>query len=118
MAKTAAISTRIAPELKRDAGQIFRELGLTTSQAITLFYKQVDLQRGLPFSVKVPNEVTRKALEDARTRRNLESSDSIDDLYMSKLLEQAIVEIEKLPEDAQDVIAARLLADLADENEW
>jgi len=37
---------------------------------------------------------------------------------MTKLLEQAIVEIEKLPEDVQDAIAARLLADLADENEW
>jgi len=81
MAKTAVISTRIEPELKRDAEQIFRELGLTTSQAITLFYKQVDLQRGLPFSVKIPNEVTKKALEDARARRNLESFDSIDDLF-------------------------------------
>lgn len=37
---------------------------------------------------------------------------------MTKLLEQAIVEIEKQPEDVQDAIAARLLADLADENEW
>lgn len=81
MAKTAVISTRIDPELKRDAEQIFRELGLSTSQAITLFYKQVDLQRGLPFSVKIPNELTKKALEDARTRRNLKSFDSIDDLF-------------------------------------
>ncbi len=37
---------------------------------------------------------------------------------MTKLLEQAVAEIEKLPEDAQDAIAARLLADLADENAW
>jgi len=81
MAKTAVISTRIDPELKHNAEQIFRELGLTTSQAIALFYKQVDLQRGLPFSVKIPNEVTKKALEDAKARRNLESFDSIDDLY-------------------------------------
>jgi DNA-damage-inducible protein J len=81
MAKTAVISARIDPTLKSNAEQIFRELGLTTSQAITLFYKQVDLQRGLPFSVKVPNEVTKKALEDARARRNLESFDSIDDLF-------------------------------------
>jgi len=35
-----------------------------------------------------------------------------------KLLEQAVAEIEKLPEDAQDAIAARLLADLADEKAW
>ena len=37
---------------------------------------------------------------------------------MIRLLEQAVAEIEKLPEDAQDAIAARLLADLADEKEW
>jgi hypothetical protein len=37
---------------------------------------------------------------------------------MIKLLEQAVAEIEKLPEDAQDAIAARLLADLADEKAW
>jgi DNA-damage-inducible protein J len=81
MAKTAVISARIDPALKRNAERIFGELGLTTSQAITLFYRQVDLQRGLPFSVKIPNEVTKKALEDAKARRNLESFDSIDDLY-------------------------------------
>ena len=37
---------------------------------------------------------------------------------MTKLLEQAIFEIEKLPEDAQNAIASRLLADLADEQSW
>lgn len=37
---------------------------------------------------------------------------------MTKLLEQVVAEIEKLPEDAQDAIAARLLTDLADEQAW
>ena len=37
---------------------------------------------------------------------------------MTRLLEQAIAEIEKLPEDTQDAIAARILADLADEQAW
>lgn len=37
---------------------------------------------------------------------------------MTKLLERAIAEIEKLPEDTQDAIAARLLAELADEQAW
>jgi len=81
MAKTAVISARIDPELKRKAEQVFTELGLTTSQAIILFFKQVDLQRGLPFSLKIPNEVTQRALDDARARRNLESFDSVEDLF-------------------------------------
>ena len=81
MTKTAVVSTRIDPELKRDAERVFRALGLTTTQAITLFYRQVDLQRGLPFSVRIPNETTRKALRDARERRNLESFDNAEGLF-------------------------------------
>lgn len=37
---------------------------------------------------------------------------------MTQLLQQAIAEIEKLPEDEQDAIAARLLAELEDEKKW
>ncbi|HFE66340.1 MAG TPA: type II toxin-antitoxin system RelB/DinJ family antitoxin [Chloroflexi bacterium] len=81
MTKTAVISARIDPELKHNTEQIFRELGLTTTQAITLFYRQVDLQRGLPFPVKLPDETTRQALEDAEKRQNLTSFDNVDDLF-------------------------------------
>ncbi len=81
MAKTAVISTRIDPQLKHNAEQIFEQLGLNTSQAITLFFKQVELQRGLPFMLKIPNETTQNALEDAQTERNLVSFNSIDELF-------------------------------------
>jgi hypothetical protein len=37
---------------------------------------------------------------------------------MTTLLERAIAEIEKLSPDIQDAIAARLLAELADETQW
>ena len=81
MPKTAVISARIERELKQGAEEVFRELGLTASQAITLFYKQVELERGLPFAVRVPNEVSVEALEQARTRQQLESFNTLDDLF-------------------------------------
>jgi len=81
MPKTAVISARMDPELKHDAEAVFKELGLTAMQAITLFYKQVDLERGLPFLVRVPNDVTAEALEQARTRQGLESFNTLDDLF-------------------------------------
>jgi DNA-damage-inducible protein J len=81
MNKTAAISARIDPDLKSNVEEILKELGLSASQAITMFYKQVEFQRGLPFSVRIPNEVTRQALEDAQTRQNLESFNTLDDLF-------------------------------------
>jgi DNA-damage-inducible protein J len=81
MSKTAVISARISPELKHDAEKVFKKLGLTATQAITLFYKQVELERGLPFAVRVPNDVTVKALEKARTRQGLENFNTLGDLF-------------------------------------
>ena len=37
---------------------------------------------------------------------------------MTELLQRAIAEIQKLPADEQDAIAARILADLEDEQAW
>jgi DNA-damage-inducible protein J len=81
MPKTAVISARIDPGLKHEAEEVFRELGLTATQAITLFYKQVELERGLPFAVRVPNGATVEALEQARMRQDLESFNTLDDLF-------------------------------------
>ena len=39
---------------------------MTPTEAITLFYKQVKLYRGLPFPVRIPNAATRKALREAK----------------------------------------------------
>lgn len=64
MTKTATVNSRIEPELKKQAEAIFAELGLSTSDAITLFYKQVWWNRGLPFSVNIPNAETIAAMEE------------------------------------------------------
>jgi DNA-damage-inducible protein J len=81
MTKTSTISARIDPELKNNVDQVFKDLGLTAAQAITLFYKQVELQHGLPFSVKIPTDMTKKALEDAKLRRNLQTFNNEVDLF-------------------------------------
>jgi len=54
--KTQVINARIEPELKNQVETIFKELGLSTTQAITMFYKQVVLNNGIPFDIKIPNE--------------------------------------------------------------
>lgn len=66
MSKTETIRARVEPELKERAEAIFDTLGLSPTEAITLFYKQVALNQGLPFEVKIPNEATREAIEEAR----------------------------------------------------
>lgn len=57
MAKTANLYARIEPELKEQAEGILLSLGIPASNAITMFYKQIVLQRGLPFEVKLPANI-------------------------------------------------------------
>ncbi|MGD2085330.1 MAG: type II toxin-antitoxin system RelB/DinJ family antitoxin [Candidatus Aminicenantes bacterium] len=78
MGKSAFIRARVEPELKEDVINILQTLGLSVTEAITLFFKLIKLNRGLPFEVKIPNEETLAAMEDAGLGRNLEEWDSVD----------------------------------------
>lgn len=77
MAKSKMIRARVEPALKHDAEAVLDKLGMTPTEAITLFYKQVTLYRGLPFPVRVPNAATRRALREARSGKNIETFDSM-----------------------------------------
>jgi DNA-damage-inducible protein J len=78
-AKSAMINARVEPKLKQEVEGIFREIGLNTTQAVTLFFRHVKNYRGLPFDVKIPNETTRKAIAEARNRKGnkFKSTDSL-----------------------------------------
>ena len=80
MAKTEMIRARVEPDLKHQAEELFSELGLSATEAITLFYKQVTLHRGLPFDVKVPNAETIEALQQARDGVGLTEYAELDSL--------------------------------------
>ena len=71
MSKTEMIRARVEPELKQAAESVLKELGLTPTEAITLFYTQVTLRHGLPFAVELPNVETRAAMRDAVDGRDL-----------------------------------------------
>lgn len=62
--KSAMVRARIEPELKTRVEKYFDILGLSTTQAITLFFKQVELHRGLPFEIKIPNAETMAAMKE------------------------------------------------------
>jgi DNA-damage-inducible protein J len=64
MNKAATVNARIEPALKMQAESILHKVGLSTAEAIRLFYSQVCLQNGLPFEVKIPNKKTRAAMEE------------------------------------------------------
>ena len=80
MPKSAMIRARVEPALKQDAESVFSQLGLTATEAITLFYAQVTLHRGLPFAIRVPNAATKEALRQAHDDDNLNEYADLDDL--------------------------------------
>ena len=70
MSKSDVINTRVEPTVKRSVEAILRPLGLTTTDAINMFLHQVMLREGLPFEVRRPNAVTRRAKSNAKSGKN------------------------------------------------
>ena len=54
MARTANVFARVEPELKAQAEQVLDRLGIPMSNAVGMFLRQIVLQRGIPFEMKLP----------------------------------------------------------------
>jgi DNA-damage-inducible protein J len=78
--KIATVNARIEPDLKIKAEGILNQVGLSSAEAIRLFYKQICLSKGLPFEVRIPNKKTLKAMQDADNRKT-QKVKSVDDLF-------------------------------------
>ena len=81
MAKTATIRARIEPNLKEDVEKLFRKMGLTTTEAINLFYRQVKLRNGLPFNIVIPNKTTERIFRNTDAKRNLVRCADAEDIF-------------------------------------
>ena len=81
MSKTSMITARVDPKLKRETEKVLKDLGLTTSQAITLFFNQVSLRKALPFAIAIPNTETAKAIEVALAGVVLYEAENVDTLF-------------------------------------
>ena len=65
---TTNLNIRIDADLKKQAEQIFNELGLNMSTALTIFLRQAVRSNGIPFDLRidVPNDKTVEAIEEVR----------------------------------------------------
>jgi DNA-damage-inducible protein J len=79
MSKIETVRARVDAGLKSDAESILSQLGLSTSDAITLFLTQVKLNRGLPFAIRLPNETTNET-----TNETFQKTDQGKELVHSK----------------------------------
>jgi len=79
--KSAIIQARIEPQDKRSAEGVLHRLGISPTEAIRIFYRQITLRQGLPFSVHIPNETTASTLKKSQKGEGIQEFDSLEDLF-------------------------------------
>ena len=100
MAKTANLYVRIEPNVKEKAEEILATLGIPASNAINMFYKQIILQRGLPFEVKIPSD----SVQDASSLTLAQMDHELDKGYQQMLegnIQPAKAVFARIREDVQ-----------------
>ncbi len=72
-------SIKLNKASKEKAKVIFKELGITMGDAFNMFLCQVNLHHGMPFEIKIPSEMTKKIIKEARQGKNVDGF-SLDEL--------------------------------------
>jgi len=81
--KSAVVHARIEPETKREAEGVLAKLGITPTEAIRVFYRQISLRQGLPFPVAIPNARTAATLRKSRRGQDVEDFATLDAMFKS-----------------------------------
>ena len=86
MARTANIFVRVEPKIKEQAEEVLEQLGIPMSNAVGLFLRQVVLQRGIPFEMKLPQNKPLSVEQLSEKRFNAEIEKGMADLKSGKLI--------------------------------
>ena len=80
MARTATIQARIDPHIKANAQEILNKLHISMSEAISMYLTQIVLRKGIPFELKIPNELTALTIEKSEKSEDIHQVNSVDEL--------------------------------------
>jgi DNA-damage-inducible protein J len=83
MSQTAVIHARIDPATKAATERILETIGLTPTEAIRLFYRQIAMRGEFPIELRTPNAATAQVLAKVERREDVETFDTVEDLYAS-----------------------------------
>ncbi|MBA3882168.1 MAG: type II toxin-antitoxin system RelB/DinJ family antitoxin [Chthoniobacterales bacterium] len=83
MSQTAVVHARIDAATKNATEKILDALGMTPTEAIRLFYRQIALRREFPVELHVPNKLTAATLDQSDKDKRVEHFDSLEELYAS-----------------------------------
>jgi addiction module RelB/DinJ family antitoxin len=91
MAKSSSIYTRVEPEIKEKAEQVLRTLGIPMANAVNLFLHQIVLQKGIPFEVKIPEEIPFDMSALSQKEIDKEIQKGLDDIEADRMISAAQV---------------------------
>jgi DNA-damage-inducible protein J len=81
MANTATIQVRIDQGTKNKAVKILNTLNIDMSEAIKMYLKQIILNNGIPFNLRIPNKVTAKGMVKTENGKDLHEVKNINELF-------------------------------------
>jgi DNA-damage-inducible protein J len=71
----------MAPGLKSEVETLLEQLGVTTTDAINMFFSQIRLRKGIPFSIEMPNKSTRQTFEATDRGEDLRAYKNLDEMF-------------------------------------
>jgi addiction module RelB/DinJ family antitoxin len=92
--RTANVFTRVDPETKEQAEAILNQLGIPMSNAIGMFLKQIVMQRGIPFDMKIPVSVPVAIGSMTKEQFDMELQKGMDDIAAGRVISADAVEAE------------------------
>ena len=92
--RTANVFTRVDPETKEQAEAILNQLGIPMSNAIGMFLKQIVMQRGIPFDMKIPASLPLAIGSMTKEQFDLELQKGMDDIAAGRVISADAVEAE------------------------
>ena len=97
MQRTSNVFARVEPEIKEQAEQILSKLGIPMSNAIGLFLRQIIIQRGIPFKVKLPTRTPPAIGAMSAAELNAELQKGYDDICAGRLhdIDDVVAEMQK-----------------------
>lgn len=85
MAKTSSIHIRVEPQIKKEVEKILNTLGMTSTEAINIYLKQIILNSGIPFEIKMPQfseemiEAIKESEEMEKDPKNYKSFETVEE---------------------------------------
>lgn len=79
--KTATVRARVEPELKMEVESVLMELGLSVSEAIEIYLRQIKLVHGIPFDIRIPNKKTQETFIQTDRREKLNYYENAKDMF-------------------------------------